>query len=366
MKPLLKWPGGKESELGKLEGYLPPFSRYIEPFLGGGAMFFHLCPDNAVLGDLCRPLIELYALIQQRDETLKTLLYCYARSLAALGESLERFSDRLLALWRAIDTTAIEPLVSDALSPLWTDERLNPLVLDRPQLMRFVQDSVLDKYKRTVKNDGVRAFSERDLIENLQTGFFSGLYLYFRKVYNDLFLGRRSSPSTAYACALFCFIREYCYGSMFRYNAQGEFNIPYGGKSYNRKDFSEKIRRMTDGQAADALSHACLFCGDFEALMGSLSLCETDFLFLDPPYDTDFSDYEGKDFTRSDQARLAQFLKTSKAKWMLVIKRTDFIHALYSPWATIRAFDNQYTYNVRSRNDRKVEHLIITNYAVDA
>ncbi|MDE6731977.1 MAG: DNA adenine methylase [Oscillospiraceae bacterium] len=107
-----------------------------------------------------------------------------------------------------------------------------------------------------------------------------------------------------------------------------------------------------------------IYCSDFEDFFGNASLTGDDFIFLDPPYDTDFSDYEGKDFTQADQERLAGVLKKTPAQFVLVIKNTDFIHSLYCDDFSIFSFDNQYTYNVRSRNDRKVEHLIITNIPV--
>ena len=42
MKPLLKWPGGKAREIDQIIDLIPEYDRYIEPFFGGGAMFFHL------------------------------------------------------------------------------------------------------------------------------------------------------------------------------------------------------------------------------------------------------------------------------------------------------------------------------------
>jgi DNA adenine methylase len=84
-------------------------------------------------------------------------------------------------------------------------------------------------------------------------------------------------------------------------------------------------------------------------------------MFLDPPYDTDFSDYEGKGFSKHDQARLAEILKETKAKFILVIKNTDYIYSLYKEDFNILCFDKTYTYNMKSRNQRNVEHLIITN-----
>ena len=43
VKPFLKWVGGKRQLLADITPLVPnEFSRYIEPFVGGGAVFFHL------------------------------------------------------------------------------------------------------------------------------------------------------------------------------------------------------------------------------------------------------------------------------------------------------------------------------------
>ena len=151
---------------------------------------------------------------------------------------------------------------------------------------------------------------------------------------------------------------------MFRYNTKGEFNIPYGGISYNTKNLKSKIDNMFNQDIATIFKTTDIYSTDFEEFIASQNLSEDDFMFLDPPYDTDFSDYEGKDFSHDDQERLSVVLKKTLAKFILVIKYTDFIYDLYKNWANILSFDNQYTYNVRSRNDRKTEHLIITNLPV--
>ncbi|MBR1455760.1 MAG: DNA adenine methylase [Oscillospiraceae bacterium] len=238
------------------------------------------------------------------------------------------------------------------------------LLLDKQEFDCFLHQMAENKFVRTVANYKKKPFSPEDLSENLITGFASGYYMYFRKVFNDISLGRLSDQSTQYRAANFYFIREYCYGSMFRYNAKGEFNIPYGGMSYNRKDMRSKIENMFNREIFQLFSNTDIHCSDFETFIGNIGLTESDFMFLDPPYDTDFSDYEGKDFTQSDQERLANSLKKTLARFILVIKNTDFIRGLYEKDFRILSFDKQYTYNVRSRNDRSAEHLIITNLSV--
>ena len=83
--------------------------------------------------------------------------------------------------------------------------------------------SVIDKIHRIIKNEEKRSFDDIDLRENLITGFTSGNYMYFREVYNDILLNRNQRTSKAYNSANFYYIREYCYGSMFRYKKNSLF-----------------------------------------------------------------------------------------------------------------------------------------------
>lgn len=60
-RPLLKWAGGKSQILPELRAKLPTrYNRYIEPFIGGGALFFSLSPENAIIADSNPELITLY------------------------------------------------------------------------------------------------------------------------------------------------------------------------------------------------------------------------------------------------------------------------------------------------------------------
>lgn len=74
-EPFLKWAGGKGQLLNQFGAYFPPnFNCYYEPFLGSGAVFFHLRPARAVLNDLNPNLVAAYRHIQtQLDELLLIL-----------------------------------------------------------------------------------------------------------------------------------------------------------------------------------------------------------------------------------------------------------------------------------------------------
>ena len=372
MNPIIKWPGGKSREIDKIEHLIPSFDRYIEPFFGGGALYFHLKPKRSAINDISSSLMQYYDLIKQQDRELYDFLICYNDSFSNLVSICSKQSETLTTMFFNLkDNKISREELRDALkqSICNLSEEIDPNFSSRLLLNKSEFDSLLlqfaeDKFVRTVSNYNKAPFSDEDLKENLITGFTSGYYMYFRKVFNDINLGRITYVSNQYKAANFYFIREYCYGSMFRYNSKGEFNIPYGGMSYNRKNMMSKIDSMFNGEIAELFSETDIHCCDFEDFFEKAKLTSNDFIFLDPPYDTDFSDYEGKDFTKNDQERLALALRKTSAKFILVIKNTDFIYSLYENHFNILTFDKQYTYNVRSRNDRDVEHLIITNLPV--
>lgn len=66
MKPLIKYRGGKSKEIPSFIKYIPNnFETYYEPFFGGGAVFFHLEPQKAVLNDINVRLMNFYKDIQK-------------------------------------------------------------------------------------------------------------------------------------------------------------------------------------------------------------------------------------------------------------------------------------------------------------
>lgn len=76
--PVLKWVGGKRQLLGALTPLLPKkITTYCEPFVGGGAMLFHLQPTTAYINDINEELIRVYTVIRNDVETLILALQEY-------------------------------------------------------------------------------------------------------------------------------------------------------------------------------------------------------------------------------------------------------------------------------------------------
>ena len=79
-KPFLKWVGGKQQLLSQFEAYFPKqFDRYVEPFIGGGAVFFHLWNTQRLaaknfLFDHNEELINAYCIVRdQLDKLIEVL-----------------------------------------------------------------------------------------------------------------------------------------------------------------------------------------------------------------------------------------------------------------------------------------------------
>ena len=81
VKPFLKWVGGKRQLLADIAPLIPnEFSRYIEPFVGGGAVFFHLSEKitarqiPSVINDINPELVNCYQMVKTQTDDLISLL----------------------------------------------------------------------------------------------------------------------------------------------------------------------------------------------------------------------------------------------------------------------------------------------------
>lgn len=70
MKPIVKWAGGKTQLLDELLPLVPEFNTYYEVFFGGGALYFALAPERAVINDFNTQLINLYTVVRDNPDAL--------------------------------------------------------------------------------------------------------------------------------------------------------------------------------------------------------------------------------------------------------------------------------------------------------
>lgn len=169
-----------------------------------------------------------------------------------------------------------------------------------------------------------RRLSDVDLLDNVEGAVRAAFYMSIRARYNR---ARLSGTWSEVRLADFFFLREFAYAAMFRFNSRGEFNVPYGGVSYNRKSLTDKVNVLFSAGMLGRLQNTTWRCEDFEPFLQRADPGRADFLFVDPPYDSDFSDYDNMPFGSRDQERLQRALEALSASVMVVIKDTPMRRA---------------------------------------
>lgn len=369
LQPILKWAGGKERELAHITAEAPrEFSNFYDPFVGGGSVFAAFDAKAYFINDKSTELIGLYNVIKQQDDETFAILQGINESWKSMRSFVKEHTE-LKSLYEIYRDGNIsdEDLRKDIYKFL--DDNILRLESVLGPLTKFNGDSYKHELQRTVFQKLLRMakiekekgrMPDADIFDNIETAFMGSLYMFYRGLYNDSALMENGKLNVA----LFLFIRNYAYSGMFRYNSKGEFNVPYGGIGYNHKTLDKKLDYYRSKELLERMGRTTINCGDFEAFLKKNPPTENDFVFLDPPYDTEFSTYAQNEFDKNDQKRLAHYLiKECKGKWMLVIKNTPFIYSLYDGHGlTIMSFDKTYQVSFMNRNNRKVEHLLIKNY----
>jgi len=157
---------------------------------------------------------------------------------------------------------------------------------------------------------------KRGFVVDLEMRNDKALFYRHRKAFNGALQANRAQSREA--AALFYYLNRTGYNGLCRFNADGEFNVPFG--SYQRiayvRDFS--IYRTT-------FEHWVFRSGDFE----SLDLASDDFVYADPPYDVEFTAYSRGGFGWNDQVRAAEWLASHPGPVVLSNQATSRIVDLY-------------------------------------
>ncbi|MGQ4544690.1 DNA adenine methylase [Dermabacteraceae bacterium P13088] len=86
VKPILKWVGGKRQLVDEIEKRLPKrIDYYVEPFIGGGALLFHLQPRHVRINDYNEELINVYRVVKNSPDALIRELTIHDRKNSELG-----------------------------------------------------------------------------------------------------------------------------------------------------------------------------------------------------------------------------------------------------------------------------------------
>src|SRR5690349_16252385 len=77
-KPFLKWAGGKSQMISELLKFAPTeYNKYIEPFIGGGALYFSLNHSNCIISDLNEELVTTYKQVKENVYEIISILSAF-------------------------------------------------------------------------------------------------------------------------------------------------------------------------------------------------------------------------------------------------------------------------------------------------
>jgi len=348
MKPLIKHVGGKSKEIKYFEKYIPnTFNNYVEPFVGGGAVFFHLKHSKNIINDYDFFISYLYKLIKEQNKDFFILLD-KLNEIHNIG--YKYFINSNLTKINNVDKLLLKEL-----------NQLNTSIFNKEILIKYITDEINKSIGCFNKNTDKQHYHHNYYIIK---GYLQGLYYYIRNIFNEI-LTKDNFYKTPFKIAIYVYIKEYAYSGLVRYNKKGEFNVPFAGFSYMKKDFKNKIKLFKNKNYVNLLNNTLIEQLDFEDFFKKYNYFnKNDFIFLDPPYDTDFKNYiSQKEFNKQEHKRLKKELKKVNAKWLMIINNNDFIYNLYKQDFNIKEiYDLRYNINIKNRINKKNQHLIITNY----
>lgn len=171
-------------------------------------------------------------------------------------------------------------------------------------------------------------------------------------------------PMWARRSALFIFLNARCFNGLWRTNASGRFNVPWGKLAMPRWLGAEEMAHYSA-----ALNHCELYAEGYAPLMGRLAtaasrktrgtidelrhMLDGFAVYCDPPYDTTFDGYTKGGFDDADQRVLGSMLSSwascGAAVWATNAD-TPLIREIYN-WAQIEAIDEQHS--VGATGDRR-------------
>ncbi len=162
---------------------------------------------------------------------------------------------------------------------------------------------------------------KRGLHATLPMSKDSEAYYAYRERFNRLVA--EGNTDTEEAAQLFYYLNRTCYNGLCRFNRRGEFNVPFG--RYKAIGYATTEDFWT---YKDIFSEWEFSAGDFE----QIQLTPEDFVYADPPYDVEFTQYAREGFGWKDQERLAEWLAAHSGPVVLSNQYTRRIERLYEKY----------------------------------
>ena len=220
--------------------------------------------------------------------------------------------------------------------------------LQIPAILNDINQMVINLYKVLQSDSYIKVLNHINVIKTYEHDALQQAYYAARDVINN-----PDDHTPEIQAVSYIIVRQLCFSGMERYNAKGEFNVPFG-----------HYKKMSCNLTPDHhtfLSKCDIRQGSFVDLFDDVTA--DDFVFIDPPYleRLGYTQGDGGDILHEE---LARCLKSTNAKWMIIHSDHEFYRESYRDYNII---DKDFAYAQRFGKDKdhtgaKVKHLYITNY----
>ncbi len=293
-QPFVKWAGGKRHLLSQLETLLPDnFDEledvtYVEPFVGGGAVLFHMLNNHpnirrAIINDINPNLIECYRLVKEHPNELIS--------------ELQKIQD----LYNSADIEGKERIYYD-----------------------------------------------------------------YRSKYNN------DELTTVKKAAIFIFLNHTCFNGLYRVNANGAFNVPFG--KYMKPMICNAELILEDSRLLNSVD-LVIMNGDYRGVGRRLARRNTNFVYFDPPYrpisvTSSFHTYSNIPFGDEQQVELRDFCNhLDRRDCFLMLSNSDsrnddgtsYFEELYVGYNFQRIYAHRFI-NATSDKRVKLTEVLVRNY----
>ncbi|MEA5466650.1 DNA adenine methylase [Leptothoe sp. PORK10 BA2] len=201
-----------------------------------------------------------------------------------------------------------------------------------------------------------------DLISHLKQHYNEANYFYEVRDWDRQ--AEFSAKTSVQRAARIIFLNKTCYNGLFRVNAKGQFNAPFG-RYKNPTIADETVLRNVSQYLNQA--RVTIHQADFATTVAAAG--DQDFVYFDPPYDpisttSSFTAYDRSRFDRTEQQRLKAVVDELSARNCQVLLSnayTDFIQDLYRDYRCVRVGATR-AINSNATKRGKVDEILVMNY----
>ena len=195
-----------------------------------------------------------------------------------------------------------------------------------------------------------------DVYTELENEARSALYYLLRDEFNE------RTDDDIWGAALFLFLNKTCYNGVYRENAKGKFNVPFGRRTTTSLHDLESIK-----QASNVLQGTEIITGNYVDALATAD--RGDFIYLDPPYvplnaTSNFTQYVGSNFGNDEHLKLRDvFEELDKRGCLLMMSNSDtpIVRNLYKNFNQMEVLADR-AVNCKIQGRGKITELVITNY----